>query len=156
MLSDRDRKRLEGVHPNLVSLVVDAIDLLPKRYPGLTAFVIYGVRTREEQYAIWLECHDKDGTRNDNPWKTNFNGTPKGEKTPEGSPGTGMSRHQSGMAVDLGVNHNGKLTWDEQYYDKLANVMLEVSAKARVPLVWGGTFTQKDRPHFELNRKFYP
>jgi peptidoglycan L-alanyl-D-glutamate endopeptidase CwlK len=59
--------------------------------------------------------------------------------------------------VDVGVNVKGKLTWDEDEYDKVANVILELAAKNQVPVVWGGNFkSRKDRPHYELNQKFYP
>jgi hypothetical protein len=157
LLSERDKKRLHGVHPHMASLIAEASVIVPKRYKELSIFVIYGVRSREEQYRIWRECHEPDGTPNGNPWKTNLNGTPKGKRTPEGSPGTGVSRHQSGNAVDVGVNVNGKLTWNEDEYDKVANVILELAAKNKVPVVWGGNFkSRKDRPHYELNQKFYP
>lgn len=156
MLTDRDKKRLDGVHPHMVSVVSDASLLIPKRYPDLSIFVIYGLRSREQQYEIWRTCHEHDGTPNGNAWKTNFNGTPIGQRTPEGSPGTGVSRHQSGYAVDFGVNVKGKLTWNPEEYEKAANVMLEVAAKHKIPVVYGGTFKKKDYVHIELNKKFYP
>lgn len=140
----------------MASLIAEASVVVPKRYPDLSIFVIYGVRTREEQYAIWRECHEPDGSPNGNSWKTNLNGTAKGKRTPEGSPGTGVSRHQSGYAVDFGVNVKGKLTWDEAQYEKVANVLLELAAKNKVPVTWGGTFKQRDNCHIELNNKFYP
>lgn len=156
MLSLRDKERLKGVHAHLAVVVAEASVLLPKRYPGLSLFVIFGVRTRQQQYELWRMCHEPDGSPNGEPWKTNLNGTPKGKRTEEGSWGTGVSRHQSGLAVDLGVNDAGKLTWDFVAYEKLANVMLEVAAKNNIPLIWGGTFKRKDGVHFELNNKFYP
>lgn len=156
MLTDRDKKRLEGVHPHLVSVVAEASVEIPKRYPELSIFVIYGVRNREQQYTIWRECHNLDGTPNGEPWKTNLNGTPKGQRTPEGSPGTGESRHQSGNAVDFGINLKGTLTWNPEQYDKAANVLLEYAAKKKIPITWGGTFKQRDICHVELNAKFYP
>jgi hypothetical protein len=156
LLSKRDKDRLTKVHPHLALIVAEASVEFPKKYPNCSLFVIYGIRDRLQQYTIWRECHNHDGTPNGEPWKTNLNGTPKGQRTPEGSPGTGVSRHQSGYAVDLGVNHAGKLTWDKEYYDKLAAVMLEIGARHKLPLHWGGSFKRYDGPHFELNAKFYP
>ena len=156
MLTPRDRQRMTGVHSHLVALVAEASVVFNEKYPDLTLFVTSGLRTREQQYELWRDCHNLDGSRNKKPWKTNLNGTPKGEYAPGGTPGTGVSNHQRGLAVDLAVNYNGRLTWQEKYYDLLGEVMLEVAAKNEIPLVWGGTFkSRKDRPHFELNTKFY-
>ena len=156
MLTKRDNDRLKGTHPHIALLVAEASVVVPKKIPNAGIFVISGLRTRYEQYALWRTCHEPDGTPNGNPWKTNLNGTPKGQRTPEGSPGTGVSRHQDGYAVDLGVNYSGKLTWEWDYYEKLAGVMLGIAAKHKIPLIWGGTFPKKDGVHFELNKRFYP
>ena len=156
MLTARDKQRLTGVHADMVKVVNAAHDLLPARMSNCDFFVIYGVRKRDEQYKLWRSCHNLDGTRAEGTkWLTDFNGTPRGQKTPEGAEGTGVSRHQDGLAVDLGINYKGVLTWDAHFYDQLANVMLEVAAKLGVSLTWGGLFPSRDGPHFELNKRFY-
>ena len=118
--------------------------------------VMQGLRTREEELELWLSCHNVDGTRNGNPWKTNCNGTPIGQITPEGYAGTGISNHQSGHAVDLGIEIQGAMIWGKNYYQQLSALMLGTAAKLQIPIIWGGSFLTPDIDHYELNRSFYP
>jgi peptidoglycan L-alanyl-D-glutamate endopeptidase CwlK len=64
------------------------------------------------------------------------------------------SRHLSGHAVDL-------VDADDYRYDipdmtKIAGAMRQAAAELKIPLVWGGSWKQRDTPHFELDRKAYP
>jgi peptidoglycan L-alanyl-D-glutamate endopeptidase CwlK len=67
------------------------------------------------------------------------------------------SRHLKGLAVDIAVFVDGKLSWDMKYYKAVADHIKAVAVLNDVPLIWGGDWiTFKDGPHFELDRKTYP
>lgn len=53
MLTDRDRQRLTGVHPDLVAAYEAAA--VRAEQAGTPIFVVYGVRTAEEQRALYAE-----------------------------------------------------------------------------------------------------
>lgn len=141
------------LHKDIVAVVYKAAELV-KFNVGFR--VTHGFRTKDEQMALWLACHNKDGTRNGKPWKTNLNGYLLGVKAPNGVVGTGVSRHNLGYAVDLCATLNGVVTWEEKFYPVIANYMLEAAAKLAVPITWGGSWKKNpDMPHFELNKNFY-
>ncbi len=141
----------DGLHPDIVRLVKYAASISPIMFS-----VAQGLRTREEQYSLWRSCHNVDGSRNGEAWKTNCNGTPKGQKTPEGADGTGESNHQDGHAIDLAVMVDGAVTWEERYYERLNVIIQQTADELKIPIVWGGTFPKPDKDHWELNRLFYP
>ncbi len=150
-LSTRSEVLLSTVHPDLQKVVRIAFD------KGIITFnVSQALRTADEEMALWLSCHNIDGTRNNQPWLTNCNGYEKGTIAPNGISGTGISNHQGGLAVDLAIIVKGVAVWDEASYQKLADLMLETAAGLNIPLQWGGSFLTPDLDHFELNGKFYP
>lgn len=141
-----------GLHPDVIKLVRHAADLSP-----VTFSVAQGIRTRQEQFELWRSCHYINGGRIPGAeWKTNCNGTPKGEKSPEGADGTGESNHQDGHAVDLAVIVNGRAVWEERYYERLNVIIQQAADELGIPIVWGGTFPTPDKDHWELDRKHYP
>lgn len=150
-LSPTSSERLETVHPDLQNVVNAVVPTSP-----FQIVVMQALRTADEEMQLWLSCHNNDGTRNDQPWKTNCNGYPVGVTASNGIAGTGVSNHQGGHAVDLGVEISGAMVWDMQYYKQLAGLMLGAAAKLQIPLVWGGSFITPDNDHFELNKNFYP
>ena len=118
--------------------------------------VIHGLRTRQEQLDIWLTCHHGNGHPNGRPWKTNFNGTEKGQKNPEGIVGTGVSNHQGGLAVDLAARPDGALSWDEKHYYFIDDAMQEAARVLNIPITWSGSWLRdKEFCHWELDRKIY-
>lgn len=140
-----------------VSIVLKKLFLKVMEIPECPKFMItHGLRTREEQLAIWLQCHDKNGLRlTDKPWTTNLNGTEKGKKNPEGITGTGVSRHQSGDAVDIGVILNERYDPNapfEIYHDIFYKFVNPTAIKMNVNMTWGGNFSKPDAGHFERNR----
>lgn len=97
-----------------------------------TFFVIEGVRTAERQ----------------------------AELVARGASQTLRSRHLTGHAVDLGPV---PLDWEDRAaFRRLAAVMQRAADDEGVPIVWGGTFRDRqgrpwfDGPHFELCRRKYP
>jgi len=145
--------RMVGLHPDLVKVLNAFAPVSP-----LECVIAQGCRTAEEEMALWLKCHNADGTRNDEPWLTNCNGYAKGTIAPNGDDGTGVSNHQGGYAVDLGVIIGGVYQGNVRYYHTVAGVLVPLAASLGVPLVYGGTWLppKTDSDHFELDREYYP
>ena len=74
-----------------------------------------------------------------------------------GASQTMRSRHLTGHAIDVVALVDGKVNWDFEHYEKIADAFLRAGAELNVPIVWGGLFkTLKDGVHFELHRGKYP
>jgi peptidoglycan LD-endopeptidase CwlK len=129
-LSQTSLKKLDGVHPDLVNVCHEAIKRTKVDF-GITC----GVRTQEEQKKLYAQGRTEPGKIVT--WTLD-------------------SRHRTGHAVDVVAYIDGEVSWDEKYYDLIAEAFLEAAAALKVPLVWGGNFQKPDRPHMELNRMFYP
>jgi peptidoglycan LD-endopeptidase CwlK len=96
---------------------------------------------------------------------------------------TKKSRHLTGHAVDVVCYKDGKVTWDFEYYGRVADAVAEAAKELDIPVKWGaawlaplntyedafeakGTYVALrksqgrkpfiDGPHFELNKKEYP
>lgn len=144
-LPNKSIDKMVGVDGDMVSVVLRAAQITKQKF-----IVTFGVRTREEQYAIWRKCHNKDGTRIEGSlWTTDKNGTPKGQNTPEGSPGTGESNHQGGRAVDLAAIDGDKISWDVKLYPDIVDAMETASKELGTPIRCGAYFKTKDWGHFE-------
>lgn len=67
------------------------------------------------------------------------------------------SRHLSGHAIDVVAYVDGKISWEWQYYERLANTMKSAAKELKIPIEWGGDWTSlKDGPHFQLPFNKYP
>jgi peptidoglycan LD-endopeptidase CwlK len=119
---------LKGVHPALALRVRKILDAM--RALGFEMIVTDGVRTTEEQQALWRRGRTAPG-----PKVTNADGI------------TTISKHQTRRAVDCCFMVDGTASWAE------SNPWALYGAMARaIGLVWGGDFTSiKDRPHVELS-----
>ena len=74
----------------------------------------------------------------------------------DGKSRTMNSRHLTGHAVDVAALVNGKVSWEWEYYEKIADAFFQAAAELKVPIVWGGSWkTFKDGVHFELNKNFF-
>lgn len=61
------------------------------------------------------------------------------------------SKHLRGLAVDIAVLVDGKVTWDLDYYKIVAAHIKKVAASLNISIVWGGDWRSFiDGPHFEL------
>ena len=139
-LSERSLKSLEGVNPNLVKVVERAIELTEQDF-----LVLEGVRSKEQCYINYgkgrtaAQCSAK--------------GVPTKYAQPNLSKVTWLnnplaSKHVTGNAVDL-VPY--PVTWDDLNKFKLINEAMQKAAQELgVSLDWGGDWTKKDYPHFEL------
>jgi peptidoglycan L-alanyl-D-glutamate endopeptidase CwlK len=125
--------KLEGVHPELVEKVTRIIAALMSL--GFAMVVTDGVRTAEQQHALWQQGRETPG-----PIVTNADGYTK------------KSNHQPhedgfGHAVDLAfVDEQGYPSWGEKW----PWAAYGACAKA-LGLAWGGDWSSPhDRPHIEL------
>ncbi|MFL7024148.1 M15 family metallopeptidase [Enterovibrio norvegicus] len=128
-LSSRSKKRMGGVHADLVKVVERAIELTQFDF-GITS----GMRTAAEQNALF-----KDG-------KSQLDGYSR------------KSRHQSGHAIDFVVyDENGKVTWGWSYYLQVSYAFKQAALELGVKIKWGGDWVSfKDGPHIELDKSVYP
>lgn len=61
------------------------------------------------------------------------------------------SKHLKGLAVDIVVFVDGKVTWDLEHYKTVAAHIKKVAEELKIPIVWGGDWKSFiDGPHFEL------
>jgi peptidoglycan L-alanyl-D-glutamate endopeptidase CwlK len=129
-LSDRDKQRLQGVHPDLVAVITKARE-------SSQFVVLEGLRTKERQAQLLA----------------------KGASTTMNSRHiTGHAVDIAPWMDDGdGVVENGEIRWDWPLYHPMAAAVKKAAADLGVKIVWGGDWKSfKDGPHFELDRKFYP
>ena len=131
-MNTASEKRLKGVHPDLVRVVLRCADDWKDKDTGF--IVTQGVRTLQEQNLL----------------------------VKKGASKTLRSRHLKAPngyahAVDLAVVLKDAVTWHWPMYDKLAKAMKAAAKAEKVPLEWGGDWLKfKDGPHFQLPWKEYP
>ena len=139
-LSERSLKSLEGVDPNLVKVVERAIELTEQDF-----LVLEGVRSKEQCYINYgkgrtvAQCLAK--------------GVPTKYVQPSLSKVTWLnnplaSKHVTGSAVDLVPS---PIDWDTiSKFTTISKAMKQAAKELGVDLEWGGDWTKKDYPHFEL------
>lgn len=138
-LSDASRAKLNGVHPDLIRVVLRAIEISPVDFK-----VICGVRTPEEQAILYAKGRTKPGPKVTWTMKSNHFVNPKTGK---------------GHAVDLLV---APYDWAEgPQWKQMAAAMMEAARQCDVTIRWGrdwdrdgiiGEAGETDGPHFELVR----
>ena len=60
------------------------------------------------------------------------------------------SRHLSGHAIDVAPLVGGKVSWDWPVYYRLEPVIKAAAAELGVEIEWGGDWSFKDGPHWQL------
>lgn len=129
-LNARSQRTLQGIHPDLVRVVVRAEALMSASDLGFTFIVTDGLRTKEKQAEL-VRAHKSKTMR---------------------------SRHLTGHAVDLcALHHDGSVSWDDGELKAIADKMKAAAAELSVRIEWGGDWKGfVDRPHFQLPWKQYP
>ncbi|MCY9593708.1 peptidoglycan L-alanyl-D-glutamate endopeptidase [Paenibacillus chitinolyticus] len=127
--------RLAGLHPNVAAASKRLIVNCYKR--GVTIVITQGLRTFEEQDALYCQGRSKPG-----PKVTNAK--------------AGESFHNFGVAIDFALlMPDGKnVSWDmtmDSDGDKISDWMEVVTEAKQLGFSWGGDWTGfKDYPHFEM------
>lgn len=138
ILSRKSLSKLEGVHPDLIKLMKEAITDSPYDF-----MITQGVRTAAYQHELYQQGRSKPGKI-----VTNADGYKR------------KSNHQVkadglGHAVDFAVlNQDGSIDWNTiSKYDAVGKHICAVARKLNIELSWGGNWTKfKDYPHVELVR----
>ena len=139
-LSQRSLNSLNGVDPNLVKVVKRAIELTEQDF-----IVIEGLRTREQM----MINYGKGRTAA----QLAVHGIPASYAKPKEAKVTWLnnpfaSNHAKGKAVDIVP---APVTWDDISKFKKINEAMQAAAKELgVKLSYGGDWTKKDYPHWEL------
>ena len=132
-MTDRDTRKLAGVHPQLVEKIGRVLDAMGAL--GFPMMVTDGLRTVEQQRALYAQGRTAPGLV-----VTNCDGTTK------------RSNHQAhadnlGHAVDCCFVVNGKPSWDAHMPWKAYGAAAEAHG-----LTWGGSWTRlTDLPHVEMS-----
>lgn len=135
-LTQRDKDRLKGVHPDLITVVEETSDLVD-------IFVIEGLRTDQRQAELYAQGRSKPGKI------VTWTMQSKHKKQADGF----------GHAVDIGPR---PLDWNNfKAFQKIADTMFAVAKKHGVGLRWGADWDEDgkprergetDSPHFELDK----
>ena len=139
-LSQRSLNSLNGVDPNLVKVVKRAIELTEQDF-----IVIEGLRTREQM----MINYGKGRTAA----QLAVHGIPASYAKPKESKVTWLknpfaSNHAKGKAVDIVPS---PVDWSDISKFKKINEAMQAAAKELgVKLSYGGDWTKKDYPHWEL------
>lgn len=128
-LGTTSKKRLMGVHPDLVRVVERAIEITPIDF-GVTE----GLRTIETQKRYVAE----------------------GKSTTMNSMHLPQDDEYS-WAVDLYCRDNkGNVTWEHDWFRLVIQAMMTAAIELGVQIKAGGLWrTFQDSPHFELDRNYY-
>ena len=139
-LSQRSLNSLNGVDPNLVKVVKRAIELTEQDF-----IVIEGLRTREQM----MINYGKGRTAA----QLAVHGIPASYAKPKEAKVTWLndpfaSNHAKGKAVDIVPS---PVDWNDISKFKKINEAMQAAAKELgVKLSYGGDWTKKDYPHWEL------
>lgn len=126
-LSTKSKQRLVDVHPDMVKVVERALELSPYDF-GISE----GVRSLEKQKQYVAEGKSK--TLNSKHLRQE----------------TGYSH-----AVDIAVYVKGQITWEVEYYRKVAQAFFTAAIELGVQIESGVLWSWVDGPHFNLNDKYY-
>lgn len=132
-----DLNYIEGLHPKIRQKVTDALNAANAALTGRAqAIITFGIRTIEEQQALYEQGRTKPGQI-----VTNAKG--------------GQSYHNFGLAVDGALLKDGKtVIWDTTTDfdgDHIPDWMEMVKAFKDQGFAWGGNWISfKDYPHFEM------
>lgn len=139
-LSERSLKSLEGVDPNLVKIVKRAIEITEQDF-----IVIEGLRTKEQM----MINYGKGRTAS----QLAVHGIPASYAKPKEAKVTWLnnpfaSNHAKGKAVDIVP---APVDWNSIAKFKKINEAMQAAAKEfGIKLSYGGDWTKKDYPHWEL------
>ena len=130
LLMPRDHERLQGVHQDLVRVI-----MLARRH---TPFIVLeGLRTPERQAKLVAA----GASRTMNSRHLTGHAVDLGYWLDDGD----------------GRVENGEVRWDWPLYRQQAAAMKAAAAQLGVKIIWGGDWKSfPDGPHFELDRRFYP
>ena len=117
-------RKISDLDPRFQPLVKQLLDESNKLTSPWITFITDGFRTYAEQEKLYAQGR-----------------TTPGNIVTNAKPGT--SNHEKGLAVDLAFQKDGKLSYEQRYYD------LIVPIAKKLGIDWGGNWKFVDKPHFE-------
>jgi peptidoglycan L-alanyl-D-glutamate endopeptidase CwlK len=117
-------RKISNLDSRFQPLVKQLLDESNKLTSPWITFITDGFRTYAEQAELYASGRTKIG-------KILTNAPP------------GTSNHEKGLAVDLAFQKDGKLSYEQKYYD------LIVPIAKKLGIDWGGDWKFVDKPHFE-------
>lgn len=130
-LSRKSLGKLGGVHPDLIKVVKRAIELTSVDF-GITEG-LRSITRQKELYAQGRTTPGKIVTK------------------------TMRSRHLTGHAVDIVAYKDGKISWANHLYAKIAKAFYEAAEEYDILIKWGHDIQGlDDDAHFELDKEKYP
>jgi len=130
--SESSLKRLSTVDERLQKLFKEAIKNSPVDF-GIS----YGLRTPAEQFELYKQGRTKPGRIVT--YKDGYKQLSKHNYNPS-------------KAVDIVCYNNLKVTWEPEYYKRVAVHVAKVALELEIKYTWGGEFrTLKDLPHYEVD-----
>lgn len=133
-LDVRSLKRLEGVNPDLVAIVIRAAEIAVQPF-----IITEGLRTLERQKKL-VEAGASQTLRSRH-----------------------LTGHAVDLAAFIDMDGTGDYTsgdnirWDWPLYKTLSIAMKDAAKELNLPIEWGGDWkTFKDGPHFQLPWSKYP
>jgi len=127
-LSSKSLSRMDGVHPDLITVIERAIELTPYDF-GISE----GVRSVEEQRKNLEAGKSQTMDSKHLPQADGF-----------------------GHAVDLFVLVEGKATWDHKYFRKVVQAVFTAAIELGVQIEAGALWRDFiDSPHIQLNGDYY-
>lgn len=131
-LSNRSMSNMTGLHPDLIVLAKEAINITPYDF-GINHTTI---RTKDEQEQFLA---DGDST------------TMNSRHVPENN------ECLLSCALDFNVYVNGRITWNIKYFRKVAQAFVTTAIKYGIQIELGILWMKPvDGPHVQLNREQYP
>lgn len=115
-------ERLRGVDPRLITVLVRAAREFHKYYPHAWIRITEGQRTLVRQKQL----------------------------VNDGISPTMDSNHLKGRAVDIAVMIGNEADWDFHWYTQYNKCVQKEANDLGVSVQWGGDWTSRDGPHFEL------
>lgn len=135
-MTERDRERLAGVHPRLITIVERVLAIM--ELAGHPMRVISGVRTEKQQQALYAQGRTAPGAI-----VTYLDGVTK-RSNHQTQPTTGF-----GHAVDCAFVDNPDTPFNEMW-DERQPWQLYGQAGEVLGCTWGGRWKMRDFPHLEL------
>ena len=128
-LSNTSRKRIEGIEPVLIDIILDGIKDSPFDFgiPNMG-----GLRTDEDQIKMYAIGRTSQMKRNPITWTLN-------------------SYHKTGKAFDIFAFVNGVPSWKMEHLEPIARHLQKIALdKYCIKLDWGFDLWGKDGAHFQI------
>lgn len=148
-LSKKSLEKLDGVHPKMVELCLEVINVSPIDFA-----IVQGVRTKAHQEALYAQ--GRKGLSEVNMLRQRAGlGKLTDKENDKVVTWTMDSKHipksdGHGRAIDFAAVVDGKITWDTDYYAPIVNTFKAISKKMGLKITCGIDWNPKDWGHIQI------